>query len=100
MRSRAEGAVKLVWQLMEWGDNSSAGIVPDVHVAWDEASCVQFVYLYGEITQKLAARSAGFCGWLDASAFLPRPTANLPPPPSPSHRSASPRSTLAAAPAT
>ena len=61
MRSRAEGAVKLVWQLMGWWDNPAAGlIVPDVHVAWDEASCVQFVYLYGEITQKLGGSISGF----------------------------------------
>jgi hypothetical protein len=61
MRSRAEGAIKLVWQLMGWWDNPPAGlIVPDVHVAWDEASCVQFVYLYGEITQKLGGSISGF----------------------------------------
>jgi hypothetical protein len=61
MRSRAEGAVKLVWQLMGWWDNPPAGlIVPDVHVAWDEASCVQFVYLFGEITQKLGGSIGGF----------------------------------------
>ena len=61
LRSRAEGAVKLVWQLMGWWDDPPAGlIVPDVHVAWDEASCVQFVYLYGEITQKLGGSIAGF----------------------------------------
>jgi hypothetical protein len=54
LRSRAEGAVKLIWQLMGWADNPPPGLTqPEVHVAWDEASCVQFVYLYGEITQKL-----------------------------------------------
>jgi hypothetical protein len=46
---------------MGWWDNPPAGlIVPDVHVAWDEASCVQFVYLYGEITQKLGGSIGGF----------------------------------------
>ena len=54
LRSRAEGAVKLVWQLLGWSKASGNGVdPPEVHVSWDEASCVQFVYLYGEITQKL-----------------------------------------------
>lgn len=54
LRSRAEGAVKLVWQLLGWSKTSGNGVEPpEVHVSWDEASCVQFVYLYGEITQKL-----------------------------------------------
>lgn len=54
MRSRAEGAVKLIWKLMGWWDDPPPGLVlPEVHVSWDEASCVQFVYLYGEITGKL-----------------------------------------------
>ncbi|GJE52344.1 hypothetical protein GOFOIKOB_5415 [Methylobacterium tardum] len=61
LRSRAEGAVKLIWQLMGWADNPPPGLTqPEVHVAWDEASCVQFVYLYGEITQKLGGAVDGF----------------------------------------
>lgn len=71
LRSRAEGAIKLVWQLMGWWDNRPAGAPPppEIHVAWDEASCVQFVYLYGEITQKL---SGAVDGWLQL-AGRPRP---------------------------
>ena len=61
LRSRAEGAVKLIWQLMGWADNPPPGLsAPEVHVSWDEASCVQFVYLYGEITQKLGGAVDGF----------------------------------------
>lgn len=61
LRSRAEGAVKLVWQLLGWSKTSGVGIEPpEVHVAWDEASCVQFVYLYGEITQKLGGSVDAF----------------------------------------
>lgn len=61
LRSRAEGAVKLVWQLMGWTANPPPGLSPpEMHVAWDEASCVQFVYLYGEITQKLGGAVEGF----------------------------------------
>src|SRR4051812_22341768 len=61
LRSRAEGAVKLVWQLLGWWDSPPPGtVVPEVHVAWDEASCVQLVYLYGEITQKLGGSVESF----------------------------------------
>ncbi|MDO9428511.1 MAG: virulence factor SrfB [Methylobacterium sp.] len=61
LRSRAEGAVKLIWQLMGWTETPPPGLTqPEVHVAWDEASCVQFVYLYGEITQKLGGAVDGF----------------------------------------
>ncbi|GGH27776.1 virulence factor SrfB [Alsobacter metallidurans] len=61
LRSRAEGAVKLVWQLLGWSKTTGIGIdPPEVHVAWDEASCVQFVYLYGEITQKLGGSVDAF----------------------------------------
>jgi hypothetical protein len=74
LRSRAEGAVKLVWQLMGWWDNPPAGlIVPDVHVAWDEASCVQFVYLYGEITQKLGGSIGGFLRLVGRDRLLVEP---------------------------
>ena len=61
LRSRAEGAVKLIWQLMGWWGSGSPGVFPpEVHVAWDEASCVQLVYLYGEIIQKLGGSIRGF----------------------------------------
>jgi hypothetical protein len=46
---------------MGWADNPPPGLTqPEVHVSWDEASCVQFVYLYGEITQKLGGAVDGF----------------------------------------
>src|SRR5262249_20071894 len=49
LRSRAAAAVKIVWDLMGWTDSPPPGlVVPEVHAAWDEASCVQFVYLYSE----------------------------------------------------
>src|SRR5208337_2582256 len=55
MRSRVNGAVSLVWDLMGWGDVQRSTILrrPETIVRWDEASCVQFVYLYTEIVKKL-----------------------------------------------
>lgn len=63
LRSRTEGAIKLVWQLMGWYENPPPGMVqPQVKVEWDEASCVQFVYLYGEIHKKLSGSIGAFMG--------------------------------------
>lgn len=50
MRSRAKGALSLIWSMM--GQTSTALRQPDIVVDWDEASCTQLVYLYSEITQK------------------------------------------------
>lgn len=61
MRYRAESAVRLIFDLMDWTRNLPPGVQrPQVEVAWDEASCVQFVWLYGEITQKYGGNIRGF----------------------------------------
>jgi hypothetical protein len=61
LRSRAEGAVKLIWDLMGWTNDRPSGMVePRIHVEWDEASCIHFVYLYGEITQKFGGAATRF----------------------------------------
>jgi len=57
LRSRTEGALKLLWQLMGWYGRFE---IPPVKVTWDEASCVQFVYLYGEIHKKLSGSIEAF----------------------------------------
>ncbi len=61
MRSRVEGALSLIWDLMGWrGVKSSILTPPELIVAWDEASCVQFVYLYSEIARKSGGDAQGF----------------------------------------
>jgi len=55
IRSRAQAALKLFWSLMGWTE-TTPGVqkkLPELHTSWDEASSVQLVYLYGEISQKL-----------------------------------------------
>jgi len=53
MKMRAESAVKLIWDLMGWKERAPPHLnQPSVHLNLDEASCVQFVYLYGEIARK------------------------------------------------
>lgn len=54
IRSRTQAAVKLLWALMGWDDDTpGAPKKPEINTSWDEASSVHLVYLFGEITQKL-----------------------------------------------
>ena len=53
MKMRAESAVKLIWDLMGWSAATPPNLVqPKVLLNLDEASCVQFVYLYSEVARK------------------------------------------------
>ncbi len=58
MRSRAKGALSLIWPMMgqtgmgQTGQTSATARQPELVVDWDVASCTQLVYLYSEITQK------------------------------------------------
>ncbi|PKP74421.1 MAG: virulence factor SrfB [Alphaproteobacteria bacterium HGW-Alphaproteobacteria-6] len=53
IRSRAEGALRLVWATLGVGETeTSISRRPELVVEWDEASCTQLVYLYSELTQK------------------------------------------------
>ena len=62
MRSRADGAVKLLWDLMGWTQATTPGVAepPSVVIRWDEASCAHLVWLYSEITQKFAGQIRDF----------------------------------------
>lgn len=57
IRSRAKGALSLVWSMMglKQGESSIA-FPPQLIVDWDEASCTQLVYLYSELIQKFDGR--------------------------------------------
>lgn len=61
MRSRAEGALRLVWTLLS-ADATETTISqrPELIVQWDEASCTQLVYLYSELAQKFDGRIDSF----------------------------------------
>ena len=57
IRSRTQGALKLIWQqlgLMQCQKPYSEP--PKILIDWDEASCTQLVYLYSELTQKFDGR--------------------------------------------
>ncbi len=92
LHSRAEAAVKLVWDLMEWTDKRPSGMMePRIHVEWDEASCIHFVYLYGEITQKFGGAATRFFELMGKPRPFAEPEALPAPdaPPEPSLRIAS-----------
>ncbi|MAY87358.1 MAG: virulence factor SrfB [Pseudooceanicola sp.] len=57
IRSKARGALALVWDMLGRKDGESAiSQMPELVVDWDEASCTQLVYLYSELTQKFEGR--------------------------------------------
>ena len=56
MRSRAEAATKLIWQMMKWDEKTR----PEVAISWDEATCTQVVYLYNEIATKYGSNLKEF----------------------------------------
>lgn len=57
IRSKAKGALALVWSMLGLKDGeSSISRPPELIVEWDEASCTQLVYLYSELTQKFDGR--------------------------------------------
>lgn len=57
IRSRARGALSLVWSMMGLKPGeSSIAFAPQLIVDWDEASCTQLVYLYSELIQKFDGR--------------------------------------------
>lgn len=66
MRSRAEGALKLLLAMQGFAEDASKTTTrPELIVAWDEASCTQLVYLYSEITQRFDGQIDGYltlCG--------------------------------------
>lgn len=57
IRSRAEGALQLVWTMLGLNESpSSLSDWPELIVEWDEASSTQLVYLYSELTQKFGGQ--------------------------------------------
>ena len=61
MKMRAEAAVNFLWDIMKWRENPPPGLAePEIHVAWDESSCVQLVWLYGEISRRFGGRICEF----------------------------------------
>lgn len=60
IRSRAEGALKLIWALSEIPEDCATGERPDLQVEWDEASCTQLVWLYNEIVSNFGGAIDGY----------------------------------------
>jgi hypothetical protein len=61
IRSRAEGALKLIWSILDIRENTAVTCRrPNLTVEWDEATCTQFVYLFNEITRKFDGAIDGY----------------------------------------
>lgn len=61
MMARAQGAIDLIWDLTGWRQKVPPGVqAPQVQVAWDEATCVQFVWVYGQIFRKFGGQIKPF----------------------------------------
>lgn len=57
IRSRAEGAIRLIWSILALDESAAATCArPALVVEWDEASCTQLVWLYTEIAWKFDGR--------------------------------------------
>lgn len=61
IRSRAEGAVKLIWSILDIRENTASTCRrPNLIVEWDEATCTQLVFLYTEIARKFDGDIDGY----------------------------------------
>jgi hypothetical protein len=61
MRSRAQAAVKMMWDLMNWSEVPPKNVKePEVEISQDEATCAQLVYLYNEIAEKFSGNINDF----------------------------------------
>lgn len=80
MKARAQGAIDLIWDLTGWRQKNPPGVKPpEVQVAWDEATCVQFVWLYGQIYRKFGGQITRFFDLVGKPR--PRFQTDMPPPP-------------------
>lgn len=61
IRSRAEGALKLIWSILDIRENTAITCRrPNLIVEWDEATCTQIVFLYTEIARKFDGDIDGY----------------------------------------
>lgn len=61
MRSRAEGAVRLLWSVSGHDKaNSRTTNTPKVKVDWDEATCTQLVWIFDQITERMGGQIRDF----------------------------------------
>ncbi|PRX10057.1 UNVERIFIED_ORG: hypothetical protein BCL66_105243 [Martelella mediterranea] len=80
MKMRAESAINFLWDIMGWTENPPPGVSrPIIQVSWDEASCVQMVWLYGEISRRFGGRIREYF----TLAGKPRPRFSPDQPPAP-----------------
>lgn len=81
MKMRAQSGVNLLWDMMGWEKKEPTHhMPPKVKLDLDEASCVHFIYLYGEIARKFGGSITKFF----EITGRPRPFAEIDKEPDPS----------------
>ena len=60
LRRRAEDALNYVWQIMEIPSGFAVYPKPELIIQWDEASCSQQVFLFNEIGERFAGKTAAY----------------------------------------
>jgi hypothetical protein len=72
---RCEDAISLLWEAYGWGSLPTGAIqIPEVTIAYDEATCTQIVYLYNEITKKLELTPSDMFKLLNQKASESQPS--------------------------
>jgi hypothetical protein len=60
-QKQCDNAVKLLWSTLEWGEQ---GVIdhpmPEIDIAYDEATCTQVVWLYSELREKFLSKPSGY----------------------------------------
>jgi hypothetical protein len=80
MRSRAQAAVKMMWDLMNWTQSVPPNVKePVVEISQDEATCTQLVYLYNEIAEKFSGNINDFFDLMGKARPLYDPELRGPP---------------------
>ena len=60
-QEQCDNAVRLLWSVLEWGPTGIADHpMPTIHIAYDEATCTQLVWLYTEIKEKFLSKPSEF----------------------------------------
>ena len=60
LRRRAEDALNYVWHIMEIPSGFTVYPKPELIIQWDEASCSQQVFLFNEIGERFAGKTAAY----------------------------------------
>ena len=60
-QAQCDNAVKLLWESLGWAaDDGAKHLMPEIDIAYDEATCTQLVWLYSELREKFLSKPNGY----------------------------------------